>query len=150
MAESTTMARPPRLLRCGKGNIDTRLAPPCRETHCAHLRRGRSPPEPCVAAPHLVRAPPPLLCPHHCDRSHWEYQELLQHAHHGRRSTVELTHSSNWALAITVALSRHADEPTPPFTVLGEPLLCGVTITRPDAVVCLHHAMQQFNQNTAF
>ena len=32
---------------------------------------------------------------------------------------MELTRSSNWALATTTALSMHADEPTPPFTVIG-------------------------------
>ena len=30
---------------------------------------------------------------------------------------MELTRSSNWALATTAALSMHADEPTPPFTM---------------------------------
>ena len=37
---------------------------------------------------------------------------------------MELTRSSNWALATTTALSMHADEPMPPFTVaraLGSP-----------------------------
>ena len=32
---------------------------------------------------------------------------------------MELTRSSNWALATTTALSMHVDEPTPPFTVAG-------------------------------
>ena len=32
---------------------------------------------------------------------------------------MELTRSSNWALATTAALSMHTDEPTPPITVAG-------------------------------
>ena len=40
---------------------------------------------------------------------------------------MKLTHSSNWALATTAALSMHADEPMPPFTAaraLGSPSRC--------------------------
>ena len=46
-------------------------------------------------------------------------EHMHGHAHHGCRSTVELTRSSNWALATTAALSMHADEPMLPFTMAG-------------------------------
>jgi len=95
MAKSTTMARPPRLLRHGKGNVDTPTSPAMTRVTPHPPWPRKKPTKALHCPPHLVGAPPPLFCPHHRGQSHREYQELLQHAHHGHRSTVELTCFSN-------------------------------------------------------